>query len=372
MDLVGQLVGARPAGDRQRHLDAAPSPPRRTLRTKPRSPIASPSSGSMMAPSAPSSCEWSPASRGRVWGPGDPCAATWVHVSPAGRADPSVTCTTVRTVSITAEAGTPSGADGHDATDAAVAAVAAAFGDPTRRDILFMSTGSAPGARHRGRRHLLAAPQRGPAPLGCLVDGGYLRVETGRHAAGAGRPSRSHLCVEEERLARADAASGRPAAHAAAGRGHATAKEAEEMAANVGEEYGRSLASAHGRSQRGPAHGSAPPCTSVAETLTAHGFAAHAEDRGETTAVVAEQCPFGDASNTTARALRRRPRHGEGLAVRALRHCVRAGAAGDPVLPGPGPDDAWPPLRATVSHRLSRPRQHDAATTPKQGAALRR
>ena len=36
----------------------------------------------------------------------------------------------------------------------------------------------------------------------------------------------------------------------------------------------------------------------VAETLTAHGFAAHAEDRGETTAVVAEQCPFGDAHST--------------------------------------------------------------------------
>ena len=36
----------------------------------------------------------------------------------------------------------------------------------------------------------------------------------------------------------------------------------------------------------------------VADTLTAHGFAAHAEDRGETTAVVAEQCPFGNASTT--------------------------------------------------------------------------
>jgi len=36
----------------------------------------------------------------------------------------------------------------------------------------------------------------------------------------------------------------------------------------------------------------------VAETLTAHGFAAHAEDRGDTTAVIAEQCPFGDASST--------------------------------------------------------------------------
>ena len=36
----------------------------------------------------------------------------------------------------------------------------------------------------------------------------------------------------------------------------------------------------------------------IAETLTAHGFAAHAEDHGATTAVVAEQCPFGDAATS--------------------------------------------------------------------------
>jgi len=34
----------------------------------------------------------------------------------------------------------------------------------------------------------------------------------------------------------------------------------------------------------------------IADTLTAHGFAAHAEDRGNATAVVAEHCPFGDAA----------------------------------------------------------------------------
>ena len=68
------------------------------------------------------------------------------------------------------------------------------------------------------------------------------------------------------------------------------------MAADVGEEYGRSLASritpGEGqRTVRAAMH-------VVAETLTAHGFAAHAEDRGEKTAVIAEQCPFGEASAT--------------------------------------------------------------------------
>jgi predicted ArsR family transcriptional regulator len=36
----------------------------------------------------------------------------------------------------------------------------------------------------------------------------------------------------------------------------------------------------------------------IADALTAHGFAAHAEDRGATTAVVAERCPFGEAATS--------------------------------------------------------------------------
>ena len=70
--------------------------------------------------------------------------------------------------------------------------------------------------------------------------------------------------------------------------------EAERMAERVGEEHGRMLAErmepGEGqRSLRGAMH-------AIADALTAHGFAAHAEDRGESTAVVAENCPFGDAA----------------------------------------------------------------------------
>jgi predicted ArsR family transcriptional regulator len=73
-------------------------------------------------------------------------------------------------------------------------------------------------------------------------------------------------------------------------------EEAEEMAAVVGEEYGRSLAA-----RMTPAEGQRTVRAAmhvVADTLTAHGFAAHAEERGDKTAVVAEQCPFGEASTT--------------------------------------------------------------------------
>ncbi len=73
-------------------------------------------------------------------------------------------------------------------------------------------------------------------------------------------------------------------------------ERAERMAAKVGEDYGRQLAA-----QMSPAEGQRSvraAMHAIAETLTAHGFAAHAENRGETTAVVADQCPFGDANTT--------------------------------------------------------------------------
>jgi predicted ArsR family transcriptional regulator len=129
------------------------------------------------------------------------------------------------------------------------------------------------------------------------VDGGYLRVETGRTAPGVGRPSKRYFCVEEELslglMQRRDDLLMRLLGEAMRRLGP---EEAEEMAAAVGEEYGRSLASRMTpnegqRTVRAAMH-------VVAETLTAHGFAAHAEDRGERTAVIAEQCPFGEASTT--------------------------------------------------------------------------
>ena len=129
------------------------------------------------------------------------------------------------------------------------------------------------------------------------MDGGYLRVEMGRNAAGAGRPSKRYFCVEEELqfglMQRRDDLLMRLLGEAMRRLGP---EEAEEMAAHVGEEYGRSLAS-----RMTPSEGQRTVRAAmhvVAETLTAHGFAAHAEDRGETTAVIAEQCPFGDASST--------------------------------------------------------------------------
>ena len=77
--------------------------------------------------------------------------------------------------------------------------------------------------------------------------------------------------------------------------------EAEALAEEVGAEYGRAMAataaaSGHdvsgddmGRSFRAALH-------TVADALTAHGFAAHAESRDGRLRIISEHCPFGDAA----------------------------------------------------------------------------
>ncbi len=194
-----------------------------------------------------------------------------------------------------------------------------------------------------------------------LVDGGYVRVETGRNAAGAGRPSKRYFCVEEELqlglMQRRDDLLMRLLAEAMHRLGP---EEAEEMAAHVGEEYGRSLASRMTpnegqRTVRAAMH-------VVAETLTAHGFAAHAEDRGETTAVVAEQCPFGDASSTNPVLCAVDRGMVKGLLSGPVRDGVTAGPPGDPLLAGAG-------RRRLHRLCLRRPWRAPISTTP---ARLRR
>ena len=241
-----------------------------------------------------------------------------------------------------------------------MAAVSAAFGDPTRRDI-FLHVRAVPGVTATEVAETFSLhPNVARHHLRRLVDGGYLAVRTGRNPAGAGRPSKRYFCVEEDLslglLQRRDDLLMRLLGEAVRRLGP---QEAEEMAARVGEEYGRSLAS-----RMTPGEGQQTVRAAmhvVAETLTAHGFAAHAEDRGDTTAVVAEQCPFGNASTTNPVLLRRGPRHGGRPVVRPLRGCLPAGAPGHPLLAGPGRRHLRRLGLSPGGSRLPRPRQHDPA-----------
>lgn len=191
--------------------------------------------------------------------------------------------------------GDTSESDRHFA--AAVTAVTSAFGDPTRREIyLFVRSSPGTTASEVAARFSLH-PNVARHHLERLASGGYVEVTMERAAGnGAGRPSKRFrasgndltldfltrrddllvlLLQEALQLLGPDAA--------------------EAMAERVGEEYGRTLAGQMSpgdtqRSLRTAMH-------AIADTLTAHGFAAHAEDQGTSTAVVASNCPFGDAAS---------------------------------------------------------------------------
>ncbi len=182
---------------------------------------------------------------------------------------------------------------------AAVAAVTSAFGDPTRREI-YLHVRSHPGATASELATAFSVhPNVARHHLDRLAAGGYLEVSLQRPpSAGAGRPSKRYRA--------ADGPDGDPTLDFVTHRDDLIVAllaealellgpvEAERMAERLGENYGRVLAE---RMEPGEGQRSVRAAMhAIADALTAHGFAAHAEDRGASTAVVAESCPFGEAA----------------------------------------------------------------------------
>ncbi|MCZ7524989.1 MAG: helix-turn-helix domain-containing protein [Acidimicrobiia bacterium] len=187
-----------------------------------------------------------------------------------------------------------------DEFSAAVTAVTAAFGDPTRRDIYLFLREQAPGATAAEVAERFGLhPNVARHHLEKLAAGGYLTVELARHES-AGRPSKRYRASEAEVgltfPPRRDDLLATLLARAleALDPGQAT-----HLADEVGYEYGLALASRMepARLPGGAGHRSARAAVaSIAEALTAHGYAAHAEARGRSLAIVAEHCPFGQAA----------------------------------------------------------------------------
>jgi len=179
---------------------------------------------------------------------------------------------------------------------AAVTAVTTAFGDPTRRDIyLFVRQGDEGVTAAEVADRFALHPNVARHHLDKLAAGGYLQVCVEQVHAGAGRPSKRYRASNKQMdlqfPARRD-----DLLIVLLGRALALVppEQAEAMAEDVGHEYGLSLAhdmapDARHRSFRAALH-------AVAEAFTAHGFAAHAEARGGSLAIIAEQCPFGSAA----------------------------------------------------------------------------
>jgi predicted ArsR family transcriptional regulator len=73
--------------------------------------------------------------------------------------------------------------------------------------------------------------------------------------------------------------------------------QAEAMAEEVGQEYGRAMAVGLTGADLGAGQRSLRSAMqSVADALTAHGFAAHADQRNNQLRIVNNNCPFGDVA----------------------------------------------------------------------------
>ncbi len=184
-----------------------------------------------------------------------------------------------------------------------VSAITNAFGDPTRRGIYLMAR-----ERETGVTAAQVAEQFGVHPnvarhhLDKLSAGGYLEVVIERaEGAGAGRPSK-HYRVPAD--AKVEATTNMPVHSddlvlSLLGRALRLLprEHAEAMAEEVGQEYGRAMAqgmtgpdlAAGQRSLRSAMQ-------AVADALTAHGFAAHADQRNNQLRIINNHCPFGDVA----------------------------------------------------------------------------
>lgn len=204
----------------------------------------------------------------------------------------------------------------------AVTAITSAFGDPTRREIyLFVRERSEATSEQEGGPGATAAevaeqfdlhPNVARHHLDKLAGGGYVEVSTGRNGAGAGRPSKHY------RVSTPEMALELPVRHddllvTLLGKALSLLPndKAEAMAEEVGIEFGRAMAASMGRTDASASGSPAGAATvsqqaaqrsfqaalhTVADALTAHGFAAHAERHGNGLRIVSDHCPFGGAA----------------------------------------------------------------------------
>jgi len=192
---------------------------------------------------------------------------------------------------------TPSMASG--AFTATVSAITNAFGDPTRRGIYLFAREHAQGVTASQ-----VAEQFGLHPnvarhhLDRLAAGGYLEVAVERaEGAGAGRPSKRYRSVADVSFDVAVRSEDLVLSLLGKALALLPSDQAEAMAEQVGQEYGQAMAA--GLSGPDVAAGQRSlrsAMQAVADALTAHGFAAHADQRNNQLRIVNNHCPFGDVA----------------------------------------------------------------------------
>jgi len=191
---------------------------------------------------------------------------------------------------------------------AAVAAITSAFGDPSRRRIFLhvrASDGGVTAAEVAERFEL--HPNVARHHLDKRAAGGYVTVGPTRAATGAGRPSKRYVATgsgdDLELGVRHDDLVLRLLVRALA---LLPEDAAVAMAEEVGQEHGRALGAAMAAGEARRSFRSA--LEAVADALTAHGFAAHAEggtgvEPGpagtgrDRLRIVSQCCPYGGSAS---------------------------------------------------------------------------
>ncbi len=183
---------------------------------------------------------------------------------------------------------------------ATVSAITSAFGDPTRRAIYLHAREHPEGVTATevaAKFDLHANVAR--HHLDKLAAGGYLEVSIERaKGAGVGRPSKHYRVSSTEPefdfpvrtddlvltlLGKALAA--------------LPADKAHDIAEQVGQEYGQAMATGLTGHDASVGHRSLRSAIqAVADALTAHGFAAHADNKNNKLRIITSHCPFGDVA----------------------------------------------------------------------------
>lgn len=191
-------------------------------------------------------------------------------------------------------------ASSSGAFTASVTAITSAFGDPTRRAIYqyVRSVESGVTAAEVAAEFSLH-PNVARHHLDKLAAGTYVEVSMVRpHGGGAGRPSKRYsaagnLAVDEFPVRSDDLVLSLLGKTLALLPDDRASKIAEE----VGQEYGRAMATALTGSDLAAGQRSLRSAMqAVADALTAHGFAAHTEKRNNQLRIINNHCPFGDVA----------------------------------------------------------------------------
>ncbi len=191
-----------------------------------------------------------------------------------------------------------------------MSAITSAFGDPTRRAVYLFAREHPEGlTAAQIAEEFEVHPNVARHHLDKLAAGGYLEVAIAHpKGAGAGRPSKQYRAVNEsphlEFPVRSDdlvlTLLGKALALLAP-------HDAELMAEEVGQQYGRIMAAGitgPGLNHSGLNENSVSvghrslrsALQTVADALTAQGFAAHTDQRNNQLRIVNNHCPFGDVA----------------------------------------------------------------------------